>query len=91
MLGSGKMHKRVPKDTANIIFHLDNVMKKRGFTKNKLCVETGLRFETIQGYYLGNISRIDLYVLSELCRVLECEVSDIITYVPDIEKTYISS
>lgn len=85
------MRKRIPKDTANIVFHLDKVMKKRGFTKNKLCVATGLRFETIQGYYLGNISRIDLYVLSELCRVLDCEISDIITYVPEQSQSYIHS
>ena len=55
-------------------------MEKEHMSKNKLCRLTGLRFETIQGYYLGTISRVDLYVLSLLCKALNCQVEDIITY-----------
>lgn len=70
----------VTKERENIHFKLKEMMEKRGYSKNKLCVQTGLRFETIQGYYYGTISRIDLYVLSQLCRVLQCQVNDIIEY-----------
>lgn len=55
-------------------------MEKQHMSKNRLCRLTGLRFETIQGYYLGTISRVDLYVLSLLCKALNCQVEDIITY-----------
>lgn len=55
-------------------------MKEKGYSKNKLCVETGLRFETIQGYYNGTISRIDLHILSSLCETLHWNVQDIIEY-----------
>ena len=55
-------------------------MEKEHMSKNRLCRLTGLRFETIQGYYLGTISRVDLYVLSLLCKALHCKVEDIITY-----------
>lgn len=54
-------------------------MEKQHMSKNRLCRLTGLRFETIQGYYLGTISRVDLYVLSLLCKALHCGVEDIIT------------
>ena len=54
-------------------------------SKNHFCRLTDLRFETIQGYYLGTISRIDLYVLSQLCNALSCNVEDIIYY----QKKYI--
>lgn len=63
-----------------IVFKLAEVMKEKGYSKNKLCVKCGLRFETIQGYYLGNISRVDLYVLAAMCRELQCNVQDIIEY-----------
>lgn len=53
-------------------------MEKQHMSKNRLCRLTGLRFETIQGYYLGTISRVDLYVLSLLCKALHCKVEDII-------------
>ncbi len=68
------------KEVKTITFKLKNVMEKKGYSKNRLCVETGLRFETIQGYYKGTISRIDLYVISQLCRVLQCQIHDIIEY-----------
>ena len=64
----------------NIVFCLKNVMEKKHMSKSRLCRLTGLRFETIQGYYLGSISRVDLYVLSLLCDALNCNVEDIITY-----------
>ena len=69
----------------NIIFKLKNIMDEKKMSKNHLCKLTGLRFETIQGYYKGNISRVDLYVLSLLCKTLECRIEDIIEY-KDIEK-----
>ena len=63
-----------------IKFCLKETMEKQHMSKNRLCRLTGLRFETIQGYYLGTISRVDLYVLSLLCKALHCGVEDIITY-----------
>jgi len=82
-IGSDVMRREIEN---NIKFKLADVMKKRGYSKNKLCVKGGLRFETIQGYYKGNISRIDLYVLSQLCKVLECKVEDLIEYSTDKTK-----
>ncbi len=68
---------------SSIVFKLKDLMEEKNYSKNRLCRETGFRFETIQGYYLGNISRVDLFVLSEFCRILNCTVSDILEYCPD--------
>lgn len=77
-----EMKKLIGNDSG-IIFKLADVMREKGYSKNKLCVKCNLRFETVQGYYLGNISRVDLYVLSAMCRELECNVQDIIEYKPN--------
>lgn len=69
-----------------IIFKLKNVMDEKKMSKNHLCKLTGLRFETVQGYYKGNISRVDLYVLSLLCKTLDCQVEDLIQYQEEKEK-----
>ncbi|MEG1900706.1 MAG: helix-turn-helix transcriptional regulator [Bacilli bacterium] len=71
---------------SNINFKLEKLMKEKGFSKNKLCVKAGLRFETVQGYYKGNISRIDLFVISQMCEILECNIQDIIEYIPKNNK-----
>jgi len=64
----------------HIIFKLDDVIKEKKFSKNKLCVNAGLRFETVQGFYKGTISRIDINVLSRICKALDCSISDLIEY-----------
>ena len=67
-----------------IVFKLADIMKEKGYSKNKLCVKCNLRFKTIQGYYKGNISRIDLYIISRLCQELDCNIQDLIEYRPDL-------
>ena len=68
------------KTGATHVYALKDVMEKNHMSKSRLCRITGLRFETIQGYYLGTISRIDLYVLSLLCKNLNCKIEDLIEY-----------
>ncbi len=77
------MKKRPEGNDSGIIFKLADLLKEKGYSKNKLCVRCNLRFETVQGYYLGNISRVDLYVLAAMCKELNCRVEDIIEYVSD--------
>lgn len=74
------MRKRPQENTSGIVFKLADVMKEKGYSKNKLCERCNLRFETVQGYYLGDISRVDLYVLAAMCKELDCNVQDIIEY-----------
>lgn len=64
----------------NIVFKLDDVMKEKGFSKNQLCIKAGLRFETVQGFYKGTISRIDIHVLSSICKTLDCSIDDLVEY-----------
>lgn len=78
------MKKRPNCNYSGIVFNLDKVMKEKGYSKNKLCVKCGLRFETVQGYYNGNISRVDLYVLAAICKELDCNVKDILEYRPNL-------
>lgn len=74
------MKKRPTENNSGIIFKLADIMKEKGYSKNMLCVKCNLRFETVQGYYNGNISRVDLYVLASMCKELGCNVQDIIEY-----------
>ena len=74
------MKKRPDENVSGIIFKLDSLLKEKGYSKNKLCVKCNLRFETVQGYCLGNISRVDLYVLAAICQELNCKIEDIIEY-----------
>ncbi|MBQ8001474.1 MAG: helix-turn-helix transcriptional regulator [Ruminococcus sp.] len=77
------MKKRPEENSSGIKFKLAELLKEKGYSKNKLCVRCNLRFETVQGYCLGNISRVDLYVLAAICRELDCKIEDIIEFDKD--------
>ena len=51
-----------------IVFKLADIMKEKGYSKNKLCVKCNLRFE----------------IISRLCQELDCNIQDLIEYRPDL-------
>ena len=76
---------RINQNNSGIAFKLDDQMKKHNMSKNHLSRITGFRFETIQGYYNGSISRIDLYIISDFCKIFDCKLGDLIEFVPGDE------
>lgn len=63
-----------------IKFNIKDTMKKKNITRNKLAKLTGATYNVVNRYYNNDISRLDLDVLARICYVLDCRVSDIITY-----------
>ena len=56
-------------------------MKQKGMTQYKLIREYG--FSTGQLDRLRKNENISMYTLNTLCRILDCEVEDIIEYKPE--------
>jgi len=56
-------------------------MKAKGVSQYKLIHEYG--FRTGQLDRLRKNENINVYTLNILCKILDCAVEDIITYVPD--------
>ena len=52
-------------------------------TQSELAEKTGIRKATINEMYHELIERVNLDYLSRICHVLDCEVQDILEYVPD--------
>ena len=69
------------KDYGKIRIKLKEIMEKKNINKNKLSVLTGIKFDTIQKYYNGEVYRIDVDVLTKFCYALDCEVQDIVEYI----------
>lgn len=57
-----------------------NISINNGITRNALSMATGIRYDVIDRYYKGQITRIDLENLAKICYALECKLSDIIDY-----------
>ncbi len=63
-----------------IVFNLENAIKKCGITKYKLSRITNIRYDTICNYCKGNVTLINVEYLKIFCNVLNCNVSDIIEF-----------
>lgn len=62
------------------VYYVDitSYMKKKDISKNSLCKMTGIAYNALQRYCKSEIKRIDLDVISRICKALDCEISDII-------------
>lgn len=60
-------------------------MEKADVSTYKLNNATNVRFQTIQTLKENNATRIDFNVLAKLCYTLDCNVADILEYVPNQE------
>lgn len=60
---------------------LDEYLNKRGITRYQLSKETGIKFQIIDNYYKNKVVRYDSDVLDRMCKVLGCNIGDLIRYV----------
>lgn len=68
------------KNYGKIEINLKSVMDNRNVSKNKLAKMVGTDNNTINRYYNGELSKLDVDILARICFVLECSISDLIKY-----------
>lgn len=68
------------KNYGKITINLEELMKKKNISKNKLANLIGTDNNTINRYYNKEIERIDADIIARICFVLECNVEDILKY-----------
>ena len=66
-----------------IKIYLHSILQQRGWTQRDLSKKTAVREATISEMCNNCIARINVIHLSRICEALECEVEDILRYIPD--------
>lgn len=61
---------------------LDELIKKAGISKNKLSHKAEMQRSQINHYCNNEITRLDTDVLARLCTVLDCQISDLLEFIP---------
>lgn len=62
--------------------HLKELMESRGLSLTKLSYRAEMQRTQLKHYYDGSIQRLDLAVLARLCYALECDLNDLLEYIP---------
>ena len=63
---------------AEIFIDLENILKRKKISKNKLCMNCGLQRTQLNNYCKNKVARIDLKILARLCEYLDCTPNDIL-------------
>ena len=73
----------VPTENGYYIFKLNILLESNNISKNKLMKDTNTDFKVLQRLYLGDVVRLDINVIARLCDYFNCNIDDIIEYVPN--------
>ena len=66
-----------------IVVNLDVMLAKRKMTLSELADEVGITVSNMSIFKTGKIRAIRVSTLDTICRVLDCNVGDILDYQPD--------
>ena len=65
-----------------IKIHLKEIMEKRNISISKLSFRAEMQRTQLKKYYRNEVQRLDIAVLSRLCYALECDLHELIEYIP---------
>lgn len=64
---------------------LAEIMEQKGVSMNQLSFRTEMQRTQLRNYRDNKIQRLDIDILQRLCYVLECDLHDLIEYIPPDE------
>lgn len=62
---------------------LSDLLGKHKMTQKALSELTNIRPATISKMYYEEIKRVDIKHLNNICKVFDCEISELLEYIPD--------
>ena len=65
---------------------LSDLLGKNKMTQKALAEMTNIRPATISKMYYEEVKRVDIKHLNNLCKAFNCEISDLLEYIPDDKK-----
>lgn len=65
-----------------IRLHLDELMKERNISISKLSYRAEMQRTQLKKYKDNDVQRLDIAVLSRLCYALDCDLNDLLEYIP---------
>lgn len=75
--------KKIKVENGYYILRLDDMLKEKNISINKLMQHAETDYYAIQRIITGETTRYDIYVLARICICLDCKLSDIIEYFPE--------
>lgn len=65
---------------------LSDLLGKNKMTQKALAEITHIRPATISKMYYEEVKRVDINQLNNICKAFNCEISELLEYIPDEKK-----
>ena len=65
---------------------LSDLLGKHKMTQKALAEEADIRPATVSKMYYEEVKRIDIKQLDNICKAFNCEISELLEYIPDDKK-----
>lgn len=72
-------------DYGKIHIKLAQIIESRNISKNKFSQRAEMQRTQVNQYCNNKITRLDIDVLARICATLECDISDLLEYIPSCE------
>ena len=69
-------------ECGEIRIHLAEIMQEKNVSMNQLSFRTEMQRTQLRNYRDNKIQRLDIDILKRLCYVLECDLHDLVEYIP---------
>lgn len=67
-------------DYGKIIINLKQPLHNKKLNRNQLATYAQVSPDLVSRYYNNKVTRVDLDILARFCKILECDISDILIY-----------
>ena len=71
-----------PEKRGKIKIRLEDILKERDISLNQLSFRAEMQRTQLRNYRDNKVQRLDIDILLRLCDVLECDLTDLIEYIP---------
>lgn len=61
---------------------LDELIREKGISKSKLSHRAELQRTQLNNYCKDQVTRLDTDVLARICTALDCQISDLLEFIP---------
>lgn len=73
---------KMDKEYGHLEIRLAELIEKKGLNRNKISTKAAMNWKQVDRYCENDISRLDTFVLCKLCTVLECNIQDLLVFIP---------
>lgn len=73
---------KLDNEYGQIKIRLSELIAEKGLNRNQVSIKAAMNWKQVDRYCDNDISRLDIFVLCKLCTILECNIQDLLLFIP---------